>query len=244
MGFLLGDKKGKQILEDIIKVVGCVNQAVTNFLQFCNDPNRPKTLKDSLEKIEHDSDRIAGGIFRALKKITVIELPCPLESTDLRELTDHLDSIIDCLWGAEKRIFFIYHPSEITTGDKLPEIVEAKEIIEKMIKEMGGTKEEELSKIAEIIKEMFEILANVLRCLKDLSKMKETIRTEIGKIHDKENEVDELAERAENRWFLAAIVDPRKTPFLYAWTEVYKRLDWAANRCLDVADILDSLSSE
>lgn len=164
----------------------------------------------ALRLIEHKCDQTIKQIFDILDSVSHL----PFHHDDIAEFAKKLDSIVDLIWGAADRIIFRYKLSDIE-------------------------KEKELLNFIPILEEMTVDIKNIILNLNKLGKIRNLSKT-ISKFHELENEADDLRAAAIQRWHFESLNNPRVLALRIAWAEVYDRLEWTTNICVDIIDIVES----
>ena len=136
---------------------------------------------------------------------------------DAVELAKSGDSIIDLIWGAADRLVNVY---------ALPH------------------DQQELKGISAILFEMTTIVnTELLVHIGDLKKL-HNLPMIVKDLKDRENKADDFRRQAEQKLYQLSRQDTRRVVDWRAWAEVYKRLEQATDRCVDVLDIISHLYRE
>lgn len=136
-----------------------------------------------------------------------------IDHEDLVKLAGNADDVIDDLRGAAGRIANNYQ-----LKDPDPELAEMAEILSEMTQKIGG------------------LLKN-LRKVKRMRDLKDRI---VVPFHQQENRTDDIRDIISMRRYEAAKKDPLTIDLWIAWGEVVQHLEHAADRCVDISDILNS----
>lgn len=136
-----------------------------------------------------------------------------IDHEDLVKLAGNADDVIDDLWGAAGRIANNYQ-----LKDPDPELAEMAQI---------------LCKMTQKTRELFENLKKVKR-------MRDLKGRVIVPFHQQENRTDDIRGIISKRRYQYARNEPGATIFYIVWGEVVQHLEHAADRCVDISDILNS----
>lgn len=137
----------------------------------------------------------------------------PIDHDDLEKLSICADDVVDLLWGAADRIANRYH---LTDPD--PELMEMAEV---------------LAKMTPVVKKLFANLKNVKR----MKNLKDQV---VVPFHQQESRTDEIRGIISGRRYQQARSDPASTALFNAWGEVVQHLEHAADKCVDISDVLNS----
>lgn len=137
-----------------------------------------------------------------------------LDHEDIATLTQRSDDVVDLIWGAANRI--IRHKLD----DPDPELLETATIIANMTREIAN---------------LFKNLKNPKRG-RDLWEL-------ISRFHAEENRADELKyEVSRRRYETANSIETLKRWIV--WEEVFKHLESATDRCVDITDVIGHFSKK
>jgi len=182
------------------------------------DINRQiSTLLHTMMEKSADRERISRQIKELERQADKVTLSCtdllhktfitPLDRNDIFTLIKRLDDLSDQINAASFRI------STYNVGKIRPEAVEFVIIIHTCIEEL-----------VKVVKE--------LRRMKKKNKIRESCK----KIHDLENQADDILREAIQRLF-----NEGEAMLLIKWKEIFERLEKAVDRCEDVASVIEGI---
>lgn len=161
----------------------------------------------------HDIEHDADLLKEKVHEILNEVTFLPIDHEDLEQLVGCADDIIDLLWGAADRIANRYH-----LNDPDPEFPEMAQILAKMTQD---------------VKQLFMNLKNVKH-------MKNITDQIVVPFHQQENRTDDIRGIVSARRYERARRDPAATIVFNAWEGVIQHLEHAADKCVDISDILNS----
>jgi uncharacterized protein len=182
------------------------------------DINRQiSTLLHTMMEKTADRERISKQIKELERQADKVTLNCtdllhktfitPIDRNDIFTLIKRLDDLADQINAASFRI------STYNVGKIRPEAVEFVVIIHTCIEEL-----------VKVVKE--------LRRMKKKNKIRESCK----KIHDLENQADDILREAIQRLF-----NEGEAMLLIKWKEIFERLEKAVDRCEDVASVIEGI---
>ena len=130
---------------------------------------------------------------------------------DIEKLAGSADDIIDLLWGAADRIANRFM---LTDADA------------------------ELTEISKILLTMCKDVKYLLCSLKNFKLVKNIFEITTT-FHNKENKTDDLRAAVSARRYRAAKEKPENTHLFFVWNEVFQHLEHAADKCVDITDVLN-----
>jgi uncharacterized protein len=187
------------------------------FDQMIDINKQISTLLHTMMEKTADRERISKQIKELERQADKVTLNCtdllhktfitPIDRNDIFTLIKRLDDLSDQINAASFRI------STYNVGKIRPEAVEFVVIIHTCIEEL-----------VKVVKE--------LRRMKKKNKIRESCK----KIHDLENQADDILREAIQRLF-----NEGEAMLLIKWKEIFERLEKAVDRCEDVASVIEGI---